>query len=362
MQLEESKEAVRHCRKAVGFGPKNAEAHRALAIALMGAGQYAEAESTLRKAIQNIEPTRQWQLQLVLSRILVRMGDDNNKDRELYGEALKHVKAAQRMNPNADVYFHAGVVHFKLDEYSLARRSFAHCLRENRDRFDAQRYGKIVEGIITQQRRISKGNTWGGWSLSIFCVIALIILWTVHFRGSRIQVPNTEAAAINANQNSNTGQNATPAQNANSAQTGTAPGFIPANISNAARSAARRITTSRAGVTPQNGNVTAGAGSAVDSNAKSAVATPESRQAETPGRLKEELLVDKSTLTVLTPILLGLMVVGLLLPNLNKIKLFGGIEAELGEVKTKETISSGPKGDIGFESSLPTVSPGPGGR
>jgi len=54
----------------------------------------------------------------------------------------------------------------------------------------------------------------------------------------------------------------------------------------------------------------------------------------------------------MTPLLLGLLVVGLLLPNLNKLKLPGGFEAEIRELKTKENISSGPKGDIGFGSSL----------
>ena len=75
-------------------------------------------------------------------------------------------------------------------------------------------------------------------------------------------------------------------------------------------------------------------------------------------KLKEELAVDKPTLTVITPILLGLMVIGLLLPNLNKIKLPGGIEADISEPKTRD-ISSGPKGEIGFGSSLPNISPGP---
>jgi hypothetical protein len=73
---------------------------------------------------------------------------------------------------------------------------------------------------------------------------------------------------------------------------------------------------------------------------------------------KEDLVVDKTMLTVLSPILLGLMVIGLLLPNLNKIKLPGGIEAEIIETRTKE-ISSGPKAEIGFGSSLPSISPGP---
>jgi hypothetical protein len=87
----------------------------------------------------------------------------------------------------------------------------------------------------------------------------------------------------------------------------------------------------------------------------------ETKQAGLPAIALEELIVDRSMLTFMTPLLLGLLIVGLLLPNLNKLKLPGGFEAEISELKTKENISSGPKGDIGFGSSLPIVTPGPGG-
>jgi hypothetical protein len=56
-------------------------------------------------------------------------------------------------------------------------------------------------------------------------------------------------------------------------------------------------------------------------------------------------------------ILLGLIVVEFLLPELIKIKLPGGLEAEL--IQPKETISTGPKSDIGFGSSSPSISSGP---
>jgi hypothetical protein len=66
--------------------------------------------------------------------------------------------------------------------------------------------------------------------------------------------------------------------------------------------------------------------------------------------------VSETTLTVMTPILLGLVVVGFLLPELNRIKL-PGMEAEL--IQPKDTISSGPKLDIGFGSYSPSISTGP---
>jgi hypothetical protein len=67
--------------------------------------------------------------------------------------------------------------------------------------------------------------------------------------------------------------------------------------------------------------------------------------------------ISETTLTVMTPILLELIVVEFLLPELIKIKLPGGLEAEL--IQPKETISTGPKSDIGFGSSSPSISSGP---
>jgi hypothetical protein len=66
--------------------------------------------------------------------------------------------------------------------------------------------------------------------------------------------------------------------------------------------------------------------------------------------------VTETILTVMIPILLGLVVVAFLIPVLIKLKL-PGLEAELSE--RKEPVSSGPKGEIAFISSPPTISSGP---
>jgi hypothetical protein len=53
------------------------------------------------------------------------------------------------------------------------------------------------------------------------------------------------------------------------------------------------------------------------------------------------------------------MAIGALLPNLSKLKL-PGFEAEVSEPKPSEpNISTGPRGDIGFGTSLPIVDPEP---
>jgi tetratricopeptide (TPR) repeat protein len=64
-------------------------------------------------------------------------------------------------------------------------------------------------------------------------------------------------------------------------------------------------------------------------------------------------------LMVLVPVLLGLVVVGFLLPWLTRIKL-PGFEAEMGQVMEKtEQISSGPPGEIGFGKSASLITSGP---
>jgi tetratricopeptide (TPR) repeat protein len=62
--------------------------------------------------------------------------------------------------------------------------------------------------------------------------------------------------------------------------------------------------------------------------------------------------ITDTMLTVLVPILLGLMVVAVLLPWLSRLKMTG-LEAELSEPTPKESLPSGPKGDIGFGSASP---------
>jgi tetratricopeptide (TPR) repeat protein len=68
-------------------------------------------------------------------------------------------------------------------------------------------------------------------------------------------------------------------------------------------------------------------------------------------RYRTEKITD-TMLTVLVPILLGLMVVAVLLPWLSRLKMTG-LEAELSEPTPKDSLPSGPKGEIGFSSTSP---------
>lgn len=68
-------------------------------------------------------------------------------------------------------------------------------------------------------------------------------------------------------------------------------------------------------------------------------------------RFRTNIITD-TMLTVLVPILLGLIVVAVLLPWLSRLKMTG-LEAELSEPTPKESLPSGPKGEIGFGSASP---------
>lgn len=72
-------------------------------------------------------------------------------------------------------------------------------------------------------------------------------------------------------------------------------------------------------------------------------------------KLSKEGKVTENMLLVMSPILLGLLVVALLLPYLAKFKM-PGIEAELTKPQMDETLASGPKGSISV--SLPSSSGG----
>ena len=290
MITDDNKEAIKCCREAVFVEPKNPETHRALAVALMRSEQYDEAELVVRKALRTFALSKPWRLYLLLAQILVRLGDTTNKDRktkdpDLYEEALRYVNEAQQAftSRNPDICFHAGIVQYRLDDYPISKKNFNECVKLDRDRFDAERYSRIVQTAIEQQKKVFSLNQWFGFGLAIFCAGMLLTLWILYFTGhQRTIIP-------------------TPTTNTNTA-----------------------ATTPTATPTPQS-----------------------------------EYTVNQAILNVMTPLLLGLLTIGILLPNLTKLKL-PGFEAEISEPKAPEpTISSGPRGDIKFGSSLLIVDPEP---
>ena len=280
---DDNKQAIKYCREATFIDPKTPDTHRALAVALMRADQYDEAELVVRKAIRTLGPAKPWRLYLLLAQILVHNGDNDNKDRkkknlELYEEAVRYINEARKSHaPNADILFHSGIVQHRLEEFATSQKNFAECLKLDRDRFDAERNGRLVQATIEQQRQLFTVNKFFSYFLAVTCFVMLGVLWAAYFAGYQ-RVERTFPAA-----------------------------------------------NSTASATPP----------------------------------KAEFTVDKPLLNVMTPILLGLLTIAALLPNLSKLKL-PGFEAEIVEPKTAPPdISTGPRGDIGFGSSLPIIDPEP---
>ncbi|HBB88148.1 MAG TPA: hypothetical protein DC047_11075 [Blastocatellia bacterium] len=360
---DDNKGAARECYQAILLDPKNEEAQLALAIALKRAGRSDEAEKALRSAIKRLPPSKQWQLYLQLAEIAVQLADANNKDGNLYAEALTNVNFARltHPSPNADISFHFGIVHHRLEDYKTASKDFQECLRLDRDRFDARRYSQIVKALIRQERRISRINVWGGVGIAGFCGLLLLILWTCYFFGWTRTIPAAQARS-NTNQ-VQTDEDQTPDTSAEERAASTSPSDA-GNNPKSSDSPNEVLAVPAASPSETEDNPETVNDSVTADTAETEDSTEPDENTKSNTKTTRKLLVDESMLTVMTPLLLGLVVVGLLLPNLNKLKL-PGFEAEIGKLQpqeTKEPVSSGPKGDIGFGSSLPVLSPGPGGR
>ncbi len=281
---KENQEAIHYCRQAVFVQPKNLGTHRALAIALMHAGQYAEAELVVRRALRDLAAFNPWRLYLLLAQILISIADIANKsnkktDLDLYEEALGYVNRARQAHaPSVDTLFHMGIVQYKLEDLDSSHRSFSECLKLEPGQLDAERNNRIVQNAINNQRRYFKINERFSHWLALICLAGLLVLWGAYFRGHKRSVP-------------------------------------------------------------------------IDTNAQAAATNSQ--------REKDEMTVDRELLHVMTPLLLGLFTIAALLPNLSKLKL-PGFEAEIADPKpASPDISTGPRGEIGFGSSLPVIDPQP---
>lgn len=252
LQTGKIKRSVAEFRQAMAIDANNEDAPRALAIALMRAGDVAEAEKVLRNAIKRLDEDKRWRLHLMLCQLLTKSGD-NTDDRQLYEEALKEVNKAISLEPEeADPYFYKGVVRFKLEDYYRAWKNFHDCLDKNEDHYEAERNARLVRSLIVKEKGIQLGSIIGAFLLGVVSVGQLVVIWVLYLSNNRVS---------------------------------------------------------------------------------------------------EKMVI------IMIPILLGLFVVAFLLPGLVRLKL-PGLEAELSQPKQKESISSGPKGEIGAGSS-PAVSSGP---
>jgi len=177
LRTERSKDAIKEFRQAVSFDPASEDSARALAIALMQVGDYAESERTLRTAIRNLDEFKRWRLHLTLSRLLVGMGDDTQSN-GFYEEALSEVKKAIKIRPDhSDPHFHAGIVHFKLKDYWSAKKSFDSCLKRDKNNFEAERNIRIINPLIYSETIRSNTCIVGGPLLILISMLLLSAMW-----------------------------------------------------------------------------------------------------------------------------------------------------------------------------------------
>jgi tetratricopeptide (TPR) repeat protein len=182
LQLDQVKEAIRTFRQCMSVDPDNETPPRALAMALMHAGDYGEAGRVLRRAIRRFEEVKRWRLHLALSQLLTNMADKSD-DSELYEEALKEVNEAIALKSrHPEPYFNAGVVRFKLQDYGGAIKKFRQCLDLDPDHFDAERNLRTVQSFVKEERRRTKGSYYAGIVMAAVCMLLLIGLWVMYLR------------------------------------------------------------------------------------------------------------------------------------------------------------------------------------
>ena len=172
--------ATRIFRRALAIEPLSAGPPRALAIALMKADEFIEAESILRDAIRRVDQPKRWRLHLALSQVLARRAEKPG-DPQFYEEALREANTALYLKEDPETYFHVGIVKTKVQDYEGALRAFEACSRLDEHNFEAARNATRLRSVILQQTSQARGGTYGAWLLGALAVLQLVALWVFYF-------------------------------------------------------------------------------------------------------------------------------------------------------------------------------------
>jgi tetratricopeptide (TPR) repeat protein len=180
------KEAMREFRQAMATEPSNEETRRALAITLISANEFNEAEEVLRAGLRLIDKSKRWRLHLTLAQLLLQMGDENS-DSSLYNEALAEIKEAVALQPqNPEPYFYRGITQAKLANYRGARKSFKLCQDRDKDFYQAERFDRLVQQQVREERKRSAGSVYAGVMIAVIAVAQLFVLWFVYLTTDKI--------------------------------------------------------------------------------------------------------------------------------------------------------------------------------
>ena len=301
LQTDQTKKAVQECRQAASYDPCNGAALRALAIALMHDGEFPEAEKVLRDALRTLDKDSLDPIHLALSQLLIRWADKTGDDAYYDGADAEILEALRRNPALADAHLQRGFIRYKRGDYKDAVKSFEACLGTNPDNLEAQRFRDRIESFIKESGRNDPRKSIAGHCLSVISLALLAALWVGYFWPVAQKAP--------------------------------APPPVPAPVvvtSPASPKAASEIA-----------DAIVKAGSVATNTVPAATDT-----GAPPAR------VSGPVITILTPLLLGAIIIGLLLPRLTKLELTG-FKAELAQPKEdpklnppKMAISDGPTGSL----------------
>jgi superkiller protein 3 len=289
---DQRREAVAMLRRALGVHTANPEAIQALAQGLIDTGDPHAAEHELREGMKRVEPSQCYELHVLLAATLRELAA-KGRDEQLLREALAHTTQGIRMRSTATgAFFERGMSEHALGDPRSASRSFSEVLRIDPDHAAAQRNLQRLQPLLNQ-KRLEYFAARTGWAFSAFFVTMLVVTWTLYFRplsaaDTRQRATETSASAASM-------------------------GSVPEGTSKVARSGTSTVPANSIGTrTAETGRIN-----------------------ETAPRLSETMLL------TFTPLFCGLIIVGLLMPVLTKLKL-PGVEAELQQAKA--TIGKGPTG------------------
>jgi tetratricopeptide (TPR) repeat protein len=179
-------DASHEFRQALVTDPASVRASVGLAEALSRAGKAAEAETALRKALNQDMRGDEWQLHDELARLLLLRGT-RQQDPALLDDAYGEAQLAIGAGPGeAEPYFTAGLVQFSRASHtrpplerrwfiSRARKHFDACLALDKQNIDALRY----RDVLKREMRWIKPGSLGGVALASLSLALLVFIWCV---------------------------------------------------------------------------------------------------------------------------------------------------------------------------------------
>ena len=324
-EVDRKREGLSALRRACAIDPTNPAAVTALAQGLLMFGEASLAERELLAAKPRISPRDRLQLYLWLARTQLKLAAATD-DELLLREALGAANAAVRLHPSApEGYFEQGMARAALGDHHKALESFKAALKYDSRHLEAQRNYQRLKGLLRQQ------NSWRladftGYAFSLFSFLMLGFIWYLYLNPPET-TPNAAAQARPSNPPT--------------AQTTASPAGATAREGTGEATAEPGPTATPPNRTPPPAPPQLQAQVALG---RSADGQSTLRFASTQPSKKDEPPITATMLLTFTPMFSGLMIIGLLLPLLTRLKL-PGMEAELQQQRT--SIASGPSGQAG---------------